>query len=87
MRGLLLRQVRRANGTVDRPFAGVSLPFVGADDLAVLKSLFDRPKDWLDIAAMLSAGSIDVAVVADRIAAIVGEDDDRLRRLAELVTP
>lgn len=38
---------------------------LSAEDLAVFKSLFDRPKDWLDIAAMADSGSLDVRIVAD----------------------
>lgn len=47
------------------PFADTELPFLSAEDLAVFKSLFDRPKDWLDIAAMADSGSLDVRIVAD----------------------
>lgn len=66
------------------PFATMQLPFVAADDLAVFKSLFDRPKDWLDIAAMIAAGSVDLDVVCNRVAAVVGEDDERIVRLRAL---
>lgn len=38
------------------PFGdGVTLPILSAEDLAVFKALFDRPKDWTDIAEMLYA--------------------------------
>ena len=46
--------------------ARVAMPFICADDLAVLKALFDRPKDWLDIAEMVSAGSVHLGVVSAR---------------------
>ena len=46
-----------------RPFATRQLPFLAANDLAVLKALFDRPKDWLDIAAKADAGSVDFDAV------------------------
>lgn len=70
-----------AERTVQRPFAGRHLPFVCADDLAVLKSLFDRAKDWADIAAMSDAGSLDLDTVIERVATIVGGDDARVDRL------
>jgi len=67
-----------------RPFATRQLPFIAANDLAVFKALFDRPKDWLDIAAMADAGSLDLDVVADVLVSLIGDDDraDRLRALA-----
>lgn len=65
------------------PFATRQLPFLAANDLAVFKALFDRPKDWLDIAAMADAGSVDLDAVADVLTSLIGDDDraDRLRAL------
>jgi hypothetical protein len=65
------------------PFASTSLPFLDAGDLAVFKALFDRPKDWVDIAAMADADAIDPDAVADALATLVGDDErvDRLRAL------
>ena len=43
---------------------GEPLPFLTAEDLTVFKLVFDRPKDWVDIEAMLQAGSLrDLAYV------------------------
>lgn len=58
-----------------QPFGSGRLPFLAATDLAVFKSLFDRPKDWLDIAAMAEACAIDVSDVADTLRSLVGEDE------------
>lgn len=63
--------------------ARVAMPFICADDLAVLKALFDRPKDWLDIAEMVSAGSVQLGLVRERLLGLVGEDE-RAARLFEL---
>lgn len=73
-----------ADRAVERPFAGVLLPFLGADDLATFKALFDRPKDWVDIAAMVEAGAVDLAIVTDNVESIIGPDErcSRLRSLA-----
>jgi hypothetical protein len=68
------------------PFASTRLPFVAADDLAVFKALFDRPKDWLDIAAMVDARTIDPDAVADVLVRLVGEDE-RVARLRSLSPP
>ena len=47
-------------------------------------ALFDRPKDWLDIAAMADARAIDPDAVADVLAGLVGGDErvGHLRALA-----
>ena len=73
-----------ADRSLNRPFAGRLLPFVCADDLAVLKCLFDRPKDWVDITAMRDAGSLTLPAVIERVAMIVGGEDARTDRLRQL---
>jgi hypothetical protein len=51
-----------ANGTTLR------LPFLAADDLVVFKLSFNRPKDWVDIDAMIRAGTpIQIEAVAERL--------------------
>lgn len=65
------------------PFADAELPFLAAADLAAFKALFDRPKDWLDIAAMHDAGAIEVDDVATVVRSRVGEDS-RVARLTEI---
>ena len=52
--------------------------------LVVFKSLFDRPKDWLDIAAMVHRGTVDVVWAANVLRSLLGADDriDRLEALA-----
>jgi hypothetical protein len=74
-----------AERTRVHPFASTSLPFLDAGDLAVFKALFDRPKDWLDIAAMADARAINPDAVADVLAGLVGDDErvERLRALAD----
>ena len=59
------------------------LPFLAARDLAVFKSLFDRPKDWVDIAAMHDTDAFDLDVAADTLRALVG-DDPRVERMLSL---
>jgi hypothetical protein len=69
------------------PFGGRKLPFLAPEDLAICKAMFDRPKDWVDIEQMLlSTEGIDVADVETWLERMVGEDDPRLKRLAELKT-
>lgn len=66
------------------PFAGVLLPFLACDDLAVFKAFFNRTRDWADLEAMREAGSLDVIAVAGVLATLLGGDDDRVGRLVSL---
>jgi len=67
------------------PFAGTTLPILAPEHLAICKAMFDRPKDWLDIEQMLvAADGMDVASVEEWLTRMVGKDDPRLQRLAEL---
>jgi hypothetical protein len=76
-----------ADGASDRPFgrSGYSIPVIAADHLAVFKSLFDRPKDWVDIGSMLQAGTVDPAEVSRWLRVIVGEDHPVTERFRSLV--
>ncbi len=66
-------------------FAHSTLPFLAANDLAIFKSLFDRPKDWLDIEEMVEAGTIDVSLVANTVESLIGTDP-RVQRVLALGT-
>lgn len=65
------------------PFAGTTISVLCAEDLAVFKAMLDRPKDWVDIATMVEADAIDLAVAADRLRLRLGDDPrvDRLRTI------
>ncbi|MEX0847076.1 MAG: nucleotidyl transferase AbiEii/AbiGii toxin family protein [Ilumatobacteraceae bacterium] len=62
------------------PFAGRTVRILSAEDLAVFKAMFDRPKDWVDIATMAESHAVDLAVTAERLRALLG-DDARVGRL------
>jgi len=66
------------------PFAGVELPFLSCEDLAVFKAFFNRTKDWADLEAMRDAGALDRAKVAGVLASFLGNDDERIARLLAL---
>jgi hypothetical protein len=56
-------------------FAGMryTFPFLSADDLVVFKMSFGRPKDWVDIEAMISAGTpVDADYVERQLVAFKG---------------
>jgi hypothetical protein len=67
------------------PFAGQELPFLGCQDLAVFKVLFNRGRDWVDLEAMRQAGTFDIEHVLGVVVHYLGPDDERVegvRRLA-----
>lgn len=68
-------------------FLGRTIPIVSATHLTVLKAMFSRPKDWVDIAAMLAAGSVDTAVALAWTEELLGDDSPSHLRLADLVAP
>jgi hypothetical protein len=71
------------------PFAGVELPVLACSDLAVFKAFFARPKDAVDIAAMVVAGSADLPRLERTVAQLLGSVDERatfFARVAEAVT-
>lgn len=73
------KQIRRV------PFAGIAVPILAPEHLAVCKAIFDRRKDWIDIEQMLiAADDLDVASIEDWLERMVGENDPRLQRLREL---
>lgn len=64
------------------PLAGHCVRVLCADDLAVFKAMFDRPRDWVDIAEMAACGTLDATAAAASLAGLVGADDPRVARLA-----
>lgn len=67
------------------PMLDALVPILSATDLTVFKVLFDRRKDWGDIEELVRFGSVDAGEVASWLTRIVGPDDDRVQRFAELV--
>jgi hypothetical protein len=65
------------------PFEGRTIPVVDCTGLAVFKAIFDRPRDWVDIEAMIEARSFDVDEATRWIREMVGEDA-RIEKLARL---
>jgi hypothetical protein len=67
------------------PLAGMSIPILGANELAIFKAFFDRTRDWADIEAMVDSGSLDLHVVIGWMVDLVGGDDHRVARLRSLL--
>ena len=69
------------------PFAKRTIPILAADHLIVCKAVFNRPKDWVDIDAMLAADAeIDVAEVLRWVGRIAGDEDPRFERVTAVLT-
>jgi hypothetical protein len=73
------RAARRAE------FAGDPVLVLAPEHLLTCKVIFNRPKDWLDIEQML-VGTLDMDrnEVAEWLDQIIGSDDPRAQRFAEL---
>jgi hypothetical protein len=71
--------------TVD--FNGAPIRVLSGEDLVVFKIIFNRPKDWIDIEQLIAvqASHFDVGYVMHWTSRILGDDDARLQRLADLV--
>lgn len=70
------RRIRR------QPFLDTEINVLSAEDLLVCKVLFDRPKDWLDIQAVVSAqgADLDGAYVDSALELFVDTTDHRFLR-------
>jgi hypothetical protein len=72
-----------------RPFGNSQLPYVSATHLTVLKAMFNRPKDWIDIESMLRRRTVDVPRAIGWISHLLGPEDSRaaLVRALALLEP
>ena len=70
----------------DVPFADTMIPILSATHLLVCKVVFNRPKDWVDIDAMLITGvPLDRAEVIRWVGRIAGDNDPRYERIVGLL--
>lgn len=76
-----------AKAVRDVPFTDTTITILGPEHLVVCKAVFDRPRDWVDIDAMLQRGTrVDVAEVLRWVGRIVGDTDRRYDRVAAVLT-
>lgn len=67
------------------PFNGDTVPIVAPEHLVIRKALLDRTKDWLDIEQILVATDpLDLGEVEDWLERMVGADNPRMKKLAEV---
>ena len=69
------------------PFADIEIRVLSSSHLTVCKVVFDRPRDWVDIDAMLDCGTaIDIAEVMRWVGRICGDTDPRFTRIAAVLS-
>ncbi len=69
------------------PFADSTIRILAPEHLVICKVVFDRPKDWIDIDAILDADvALDVAEVLRWVGRIAGDTDPRYERIAAVLT-
>jgi hypothetical protein len=69
---------------MDVPFEGRTIPVLDCTGLAVFKAMFDRPRDWVDIEAMVEARAIDLDEAIRWVGEMAGADSANAGRLAKL---
>jgi hypothetical protein len=52
----------------------------------VFKVRFDRTRDWADVEAMLTAGTLELDAVRSSLQTMLAADDHRFARLDDAVT-
>jgi len=68
------------------PFGDATIPVLAAEHLVVCKAVYNRPRDWVDIDAMVAAdAAVDVAEVLRWVGRIAGDDDPRYERVAAVL--
>jgi hypothetical protein len=65
------------------PFGDRTIPVLSCTGLAVFKAMFSRPRDWVDIEAMVEARAVDLDEAIRWVAEMAGEDSAEAARLAE----
>ena len=69
------------------PFAETTIAILAPEHLVVCKVVFNRGRDWVDIAAMLDADvALDAAEILRWVGRIAGDTDPRYKRIAAVLT-
>jgi hypothetical protein len=67
-------------------FGRGTIPIVSAEHLVVRKAILDRPKDWPDIEAILTATkTLDLAEIESWLVRLGGLDDPRVKKMGDLI--
>lgn len=69
-----------------QPFGDTKIRVLAPEHLLVCKTLFDRPKDWIDIEQMvLTMPDLKTEVAIEWLDALAGKRDDRTKRFKQLL--
>jgi hypothetical protein len=63
-------------------FEGRTIPVLDCTALAVFKAMFDRPRDWVDIEAMVEARAIELDEAISWVSEMVGSGSAEATKLA-----
>jgi hypothetical protein len=67
------------------PYGDATIPLVAPEHLVIRKATLDRPKDWLDIEALLRANpDLDLTEIESWLRRLAGDGDHRVTKLQEL---
>lgn len=66
------------------PFEGAMIPVLGCTALCVFKAMFDRPRDWVDVEAMIEARAIDLDEAIRWVVEMAGADASEVEKLEAL---
>jgi hypothetical protein len=68
------------------PFGDARIPILAPEHLVICKAMFDRPKDWLDIEAILVVTDpLDIGAIQSWLTRMVGDEDERLVKFGDLL--
>jgi hypothetical protein len=73
--------VAAADRAIIHEFGGAAIPFLSCSDLAVFKAFFNRPKDWVDLDEMITAGTLNADLVLGVLVRYLDGSDERVARL------
>jgi hypothetical protein len=68
-------------------FLGEPLPVLDCADLVVFKAISNRPRDWVDIDAVIASGGAELEVALDRLEGLLGKDSAEYGRLEMTGSP
>ena len=74
-----------ARDTALVPFLDTTIPIISATHLTVFKALFNRPRDWPDIEAMLRAGTVDVMAASAWVNDLLGSESAPASKLTVMI--
>jgi hypothetical protein len=63
------------------PFQGRTIPVLDCTGLTVFKAMFDRPRDWVDIEAMVEARSVNLEEAIGWVSEMAGADSAEVAKL------